>query len=443
MTREQDASSPVERYRVVRSQSGALCETLESEDYVVQSMPDVSPTRWHLAHTSWFFETFLLVPHLPGYRVCHPAYAYLFNSYYNQIGQQFPRPRRGLLSRPTVREVFAYRRHVDDGMERLLEQASAEPLARVLPLVEIGLHHEQQHQELMLTDIKHVFSVNPLGPVFRPEERPSRNGPPTPSEAPDLRWIEIDGGIHQVGHAGEGFAFDNETPRHEALIRPLRLASRPVTNGEYLEFVEDGGYRRPEVWLSDGWDVVRAEAWEAPLYWSRDTSRDDGSWLEFTLSGRRELRAEEPVCHVSYYEADAYARWADARLPTEEEWEVAAERVPAEGHLADAGRFHPRAARGAATGAANGADEPLQQMIGDVWEWTSSPYVSYPGFRAPEGALGEYNAKFMSGRFVLRGGSCVTAAGHIRRTYRNFFAPGDRWQFQGIRLARDVEETSS
>ncbi len=419
-----EARSELAAYRGVRRATEALAEPLAIEDQVVQTCPEVSPTKWHRAHTSWFFETFLLVPHLQGYRPFHPLFAYLFNSYYNAVGGQHPRSRRGLLSRPTVAEVAAYRRHVDDGMEALLEGADGELLARLAPVLALGRNHEQQHQELLLTDIKHVLGDNPLRPAYR--ELP----PPTPlpgSEppAPPPAWLELPGGVVEIGHAGDGFAFDNEGPRHEELLRPVRLASRLVTAGEYLAFIADGGYRRPELWLSDGWDTVRRRGWTAPLYWEPGEGRDD--WFLYTLGGRRELDPLEPVAHVSFYEADAYARWAGARLPLEQEWETAAGVEAIEGNFVEDGLLHPRTAAG----------EGLLQMYGDLWEWTASPYRPYPGYRPAAGALGEYNAKFMCNQMVLRGGSCATPRDHIRRTYRNFFGPEARWQFTGIRLARE------
>ena len=409
------------RYATVRAATERLCEPLVPEDYVVQSMDDVSPTKWHLAHTSWFWETFLLVPHASGYRLFHPEYPYLFNSYYVQAGERHCRAQRGYLSRPTVREVFEYRRHVDEHMATLLEGGDAEQLR---PLVEIGLNHEQQHQELMLTDIKHVFAVNPLRPLYR-----SRAPEPTRS-APTLDFIAFEGGIHEIGHAGAGFAFDNEGPRHKAYVAPFLLANRLVTNGEYLRFIEDGGYRRAELWMSEGWATVLANQWSEPFYWER--KRDGDGWRLFTLSGMRDIDPDEPVTHLSWYEADAYARWADARLPTEQEWEVAAAGIPITGNLVEAGRLHPTVAD--PTTATNG----LMQMFGDVWEWTRSPYSPYPGYKPEPGALGEYNGKWMVNQFVLRGGSIATPTSHIRKTYRNFFAPAATWQFTGVRLARDV-----
>jgi ergothioneine biosynthesis protein EgtB len=413
------ASTLAERYAHVRGFSERLCEPLVTEDYVVQSMPDVSPTKWHLAHTSWFFETFVLKPHHPGYRELDPAYAFLFNSYYTQVGPRHCRPERGYLSRPTVEEVLRYRSHVDEAMQEMLSGAAAEAGAH---LIEVGLHHEQQHQELMLTDIKHVFSVNPLRPAYREPSGATEAAPAAP-----LEWIGFPGGVHEIGHAGAGFVFDNETPRHRTYLQPFALGSRLVTNGEYLAFIEDGGYARPELWLSLGWEAAGGAGWSAPFYWEAS----DGGWTTFTLEGTRSLDPAEPVTHLTYFEADAFARWAGERLPTEAEWEVAAATVPVQGNLAETGRFHPDAAPRTGGGR-------LQQMFGDVWEWTQSPYSPYPGYRPEPGALGEYNGKFMCNQFVLRGGSCATSLTHIRPTYRNFFPADAAWQFSGIRLARDA-----
>jgi ergothioneine biosynthesis protein EgtB len=410
-----------ERYRRVRSFSETLCETLVAEDYVIQSMPDVSPTKWHLAHTSWFFETFVLGPAVPGYRPFHPDFSYLFNSYYNAVGQRHCRPKRGLVSRPTVEETYRYREYVDQHMLELLEGADAVRLLDLAPVVTLGLNHEQQHQELMLTDIKHVFTMNPLRPVYR--ERIAAAGQ---AEAPPLQWVSFSEGVYWIGHQGEGFSFDNEGPRHREFLGPFALASRLVTNGEYLAFMEDGGYERPEFWLSAGWSTLQEQGWKAPFYWERH----DGRWMMMTLSGMRPVEASEPVCHVSYFEADAYAQWAGARLPTEAEWEVAAAGVPLEGNFVESGSYHPLPA-------SITTDGELTQMFGDVWEWTRSAYSPYPGYKPVPGALGEYNGKFMCNQYVLRGGSCATSGSHIRRTYRNFFPPDACWQFSGIRLAND------
>ena len=408
------------RYRYVREFSEKLCETLEPEDCVVQTMPEASPTKWHLAHTSWFFETFILKEALPDYAPIHPRYAYLFNSYYNAAGKMHCRPKRGLISRPTLGETLEYRHRVDDFIGEIFKKPTI--VEKFAPIVVLGLHHEQQHQELMLTDIKHVFSENPLRPVFRqPSVRKSAPVPPMP-------WPTFAEGVYQVGYKGAGFHFDNEGPRHRQFVGTFQLAPRLVTNRDYLEFIEDGGYRRPEFWLSLGWYTVNEQHWEAPLYWEKR----DGRWSVFTLAGMRELDKSEPVCHVSYFEADAFARWAGARLPTEFEWEVAAANLPCAGNFVERESFHPRPVDEVA------AVQPLAQVFGDVWEWTSSSYSPYPGYAPTSGALGEYNGKFMCNQYVLRGGSCATSQSHIRKTYRNFFPPNVRWQFMGIRLARDV-----
>ncbi len=403
----------VTRYLRVRARSEALVRDLTAEDMQIQSMPDASPVKWHLAHTSWFFETFLLAPHLGGYRPLDEAYRTLFNSYYEAVGDRPPRPERGLLTRPSIEEVRAYRAHVDEEMERLLDQLSED--AGIAGLLDLGLAHEEQHQELMLMDLKHAFSRNPLEPAYRPGE------PRQAASASELTFTEHPGALSGLGHAGQGFAFDNEGPRHRVLLEPWRLADRLVTSGEWIAFIEDGGYRDPQWWLSDGWATVQAERWTAPEYWRRD---DDGDWSVFTLNGRRAVNPAEPVCHVSFYEADAYARWAGKRLPTEAEWEIAA----AQAHLADGGVLHPRPASGVGP----------RQFSGEVWQWTASAYSPYPRYRPAEGAVGEYNGKFMSGQMVLRGGACVTPPGHQRLTYRNFYPPHARWAFSGVRLAEDA-----
>ena len=412
----------IEQYRKVRRFSERLCEPLVNEDYVIQSMPDVSPTKWHLAHVSWFFETFLLMPAVADYHSLHPQYAYLFNSYYNTLGERHCRPNRGLISRPTVKETYEYRRYVDEHVIDLLEKIDEGRLAQFAPIITLGLHHEQQHQELMVTDIKHVLSNNPLYPTYL------ERGPTSSSSVPPLGWVSFPEDIHWIGHEGEGFAFDNEGPRHRQFVQSFKLASRQVTNGEYLEFMEDGGYQNPLLWLSDGWATVHAEEWQAPLYWEKR----DGRWWVMTLSGLREVDKAEPVCHVSYFEADAYARWADARLATEAEWEVAAQEVPIEGNFVNSGLYHPAPLN------ASTADGKLSQMFGDVWEWTQSSYSPYPNFKPGPGAVGEYNGKFMCNQYVLRGGSCATSLSHIRPTYRNFFPANAQWQFMGIRLAKGV-----
>ncbi|HEY3412733.1 MAG TPA: ergothioneine biosynthesis protein EgtB [Armatimonadota bacterium] len=413
------AGTMAARYREVRDFTERLCEPLETEDYVIQSMPDASPTKWHLAHTSWFFETFVLSPFLAGYRSPDPLYEYLFNSYYNAVGERHPRPKRGLLSRPTVAEVYGYRAHVDEAMRDLLAISEGELVERLAPVLTLGLHHEQQHQELILTDLKNALAGNPIRPAYRDRSRESH------AEAPPLKWVHFPAGIAWIGHDGGGFAFDNEGPRHREYLEGFALATRLVTNAEYIAFVEAGGYRQPQWWLSSGWNAVQDAGWSAPLYWEER----DGRWWHFTLSGMRPVDEDEPVCHVSYYEADAYARWAGARLPSEAEWEQAAAGLPVTGSFAECGRFHPAPA---------GRDAGLSQMYGDAWEWTRSSYAPYPGYAPDEGALGEYNGKFMCNQYVLRGGSCATPESHIRATYRNFFPPDARWQFTGIRLAKDA-----
>jgi ergothioneine biosynthesis protein EgtB len=409
-----------ERFKKVRSFSEFLCQPLEKEDYVIQSMPDVSPSKWHLAHTAWFFEAFILSKAIKNYKSIHPQYSYLFNSYYVQMGERFRRDMRGHISRPTVDEVYRYRRYIDEQMLSFLATCSEDMFSVYSPLVEIGLNHEQQHQELILTDIKHVFSCNPLNPVYRFINRPD------PQEGLIKEWKEFDEGIMEIGADGESFSYDNERPRHRKYLHDFMLSSGLVTNHEYIAFIEDNGYNRPDLWLSDGFDTVQKERWDAPLYWQKI----DGEWYYFTLSGLEKVKMHEPVCHVSFYEADAYARWKGRRLPTEEEWETAA---PGEisGNFAEEMFFHPAASWSELAG--------FTQIYGDVWEWTGSAYLSYPGFKTPDGALGEYNGKFMSGQMILRGGSCATSSTHIRRTYRNFFQPDKRWQFTGIRLASDPE----
>jgi ergothioneine biosynthesis protein EgtB len=409
-------------YQQVRRATETLCAPLPVEDYVIQSMPDCSPTKWHLAHVSWFFETFLLKRALPEYRPIEPLYGYLFNSYYNAEGDKYPRPRRGLVSRPTVAEVYSYRRHVDERVLDLLECASEPDLTDIAHIVTLGMHHEQQHQELIVTDLKHMLSHNPLHPVY------VESSPLTVPNGVPMGWQEFAEGVYWIGHEGSDFAFDNEEKRHRQFLQPFRLASRLVTNAEYLNFMQDGGYQRPEYWLSMGWATVQQEGWRAPLYWENH----NGDWFEYTLSGLRAVDMAEPVCHVSYFEADAYAHWAGARLPTEAEWEIAAMTVPVDGNFVEHGRFHPAPL--------NATQTPLllAQMFGDVWEWTQSSYSPYPGFRIAPGALGEYNGKFMCNQYVLRGGSCATPRSHIRPTYRNFFPPDARWQFSGLRLAQDA-----
>ncbi len=413
--------SPVqEKYEAVRRATQQICEPLSAEDCVIQSMPDVSPTRWHLAHTTWFFETFLLAEQ-PGYEAFDPSYEYLFNSYYNAVGKPFPRSRRGLLSRPGLAEIWEYRQYVDQKVAALLADRSSD--REVQRIVELGLQHEQQHQELILTDIKHVLSCHPGFPCYRAA------GALPAKQTVETSWLDFEEDLSWIGHEGDHFAFDNEKPRHRVFVEAFQLASHPVTNGAYREFIEDGGYQRPELWLSLGWQTICDHHWQAPLYWLR---RDD-RWQQFTLAGLSELRDEQPVCHVSYFEADAYARWAGARLPTEAEWEIAAADRSVEGNfwetlVSQDAALHP--------GGSAAGNLSLHRLFGDVWEWTASPYTPYPGYQPPQGALGEYNGKFMCNQYVLRGGSCATSQTHIRPTYRNFFPPEARWQFSGFRLAR-------
>jgi ergothioneine biosynthesis protein EgtB len=415
-TRAQRADLLATRFAEVRQTTEVLATPLTPEDQTVQSMPDVSPTKWHRAHTSWFFETFLLEPTLAGYRSFHPAFAYLFNSYYEGVGARYPRPRRGVVSRPGVTEVAEYRRHVDRAMGALLGGAVT---AEVADLIELGLHHEQQHQELLLMDIKHVLSCNPLQPAYTTVTVAE------PATVAPLQWTEHGGGLVDVGHEGSAFSFDNECPRHAVHLEPFALADRAVTCGEWMAFMADGGYQRPDLWLSDGWATAQAEGWDCPLYWFRVV--DD--WWLFTLGGPQLVDPAEPVCHVSYYEADAFARWSGARLPTEAEWETVAAGAGAgdrgAGKFLDTSVLHPRPAG------------PSPSLFGDVWQWTSSAYSPYPGFQPAPGAVGEYNGKFMVNQYVLRGGCCVTPPDHVRTTYRNFFPPSARWAFSGLRLARD------
>lgn len=405
------AAALSDRYRQTRQQSLALISDLQPEDTVVQSMPDVSPSKWHLAHVTWFFERFVLEAGLPNYTRFDEQFHYFFNSYYYSAGQMHARPKRGLLSRPTLAQILDYRAYVDTAMQQLLQTGAAS--ASLLNVIELGLHHERQHQELLLTDIKHVFSCNPMHPPVSLSLAPAA----TIAVAP-YSYSEAPGGIHAIGASGDGFAFDNETPRHDALLQDHRIGDRLVTNGEYREFIEDGGYDNSELWLSDGWATINTQNWRRPLYW------DEGLENEFTLAGDKAIDPNAPVCHVSYYEADAYARWSGARLPTEFEWETAAARHAVSGNLLESNHWHPVASTG-------------PQFFGDVWEWTSSSYAPYPGFRPLEGSLGEYNGKFMCSQMTVRGGSCVSARDHMRASYRSFFYPDARWQFLGIRLAKD------
>jgi ergothioneine biosynthesis protein EgtB len=408
-------------FDTTRALSATLSSPLSPEDQQVQSMPDVSPTKWHLAHTTWFFETLLLRPHLAGYREFHKDFNYLFNSYYESIGDRQPRSLRGLISRPTLAEVLDYRAHVDEAMRQLMQTCSDETWREIGGLIELGVHHEQQHQELILTDIKHVLSCNPMAPSYLrdPQARPAMATTP-------LQWHAYEGGVHRIGAEAGSFCYDNELPSHKVYLEDFRLASRLVTNGEFLEFIQADGYHQPTLWLSDGWYTVQNEQWQAPLYWQQV----DGQWHEYTMRGLEPLELNAPVTHVSYFESEAYAAWRGRRLPSEAEWEIVAAQAPTDGNLMDATQLHPRPAP-----AANGGPA---QLYGDVWEWTGSPYAPYPGFRIAEGAVGEYNGKFMCNQYVLRGGSCATPQGHVRPTYRNFFPAHARWQFSGIRLAEDA-----
>jgi ergothioneine biosynthesis protein EgtB len=401
-----------ERYAEVRALTDTLAAPLSAEDQTVQSMPDVSPTKWHRAHTTWFFETFVLPRAEAGYRPFHPDFAYLFNSYYEAVGARHPRAERGLLSRPGIAEIADYREHVDDAMLTAIATMAPE----LLDLVELGLHHEQQHQELLIMDIKHVLSTNPLRPAYRSRLVAA------PGEDRALRWTEHEGGLVEVGHDGNGFAFDNESPRHHQYLEPYVLADRPVSCGDWLAFMADDGYHRADIWLSDGWAAVQQQGWEAPLYWE---ATEDG-WQVFTLAGMKPIDPSEPVCHLSYYEADAFAHWSGARLPTEAEWEHAAAGTPVAGRFLDLDALHPR------------GDTDANSLFGDVWQWTASAYLPYPRFHPAAGAVGEYNGKFMVNQHVLRGGCCATPPGHVRETYRNFFPPAARWAFSGARLARDA-----
>lgn len=410
----------LKKYEDVRGRTHTLVHPLQIEDFVVQATASVSPTKWHMAHTTWFFETFILREYDSNYKKFHPDFHYLFNSYYETVGTFYPRESRGLLTRPTVEEVYQYREHVDVHMERLLENVDDDTLATIKPLVEIGLQHEQQHQELILTDIKYNFSFNPLNPVYEETSNDYE------SKTVETNMIQIEGGLIEIGFNGEEFAFDNESPKHKVWLEPYKLASHPVTNGEFLKFIQDGGYEKPEYWLSDGWAMVNDNNWSSPLYWRKR----EGTWYCYTLSGEKEIDMDAPVAHVSFYEADAYASWAGKRLPTEAEWEHAMKDVSIDGNFVESKAYHPKAL-------ASAENTTFQQAYGDVWEWTRSAYSPYPGSKPLEGALGEYNAKFMCNQMVLRGGSCVTPASHIRSTYRNFFPPEARWQFSGFRLAED------
>lgn len=408
-----------DRYATVRRTTERLIAPLTVDDCNIQTMPDVSPAKWHIAHTSWFFETFILVPHAPGYRLFHERFGYLFNSYYEAVGPRHARPQRGNLSRPTLDEVVAYRRHVDAAMHQVLAGVASEVLQ---DLVELGLQHEQQHLELLLTDIKHVLGTNPLQPAYH------SHGVDVGGVVPEMTWALQPEGLVEVGHAGGGFAFDNERPRHKVWLDAFEIAKRPITQGEWLEFIRDGGYATPSLWLSDGWTWVQQNGIQAPMYWYND----EEGWAKYALHGPAAIDLAQPVTHISFYEAAAFAQWAGARLPTEAEWEVTASSKPLLGDFQDAGCYEPQPL---------GAGHPghkADYFYGGAWEWTASAYAPYPGFTAPSGALGEYNAKFMASQMVLRGGSCATPQSHIRSSYRNFFYPHQRWQFTGLRLARNV-----
>ncbi|KTC72481.1 methyltransferase [Legionella birminghamensis] len=416
-------------YQTIRNQTETLCGPLVTEDFVIQAMEDVSPPKWHLAHTSWFFETFILQDFVTNYQRFHDDFHFLFNSYYQGVGSPFPRPKRGLLSRPTVNEVFGYRRAINHQMLEMIDNLSDEQIQRVTPLITLGLHHEQQHQELLLMDIKYNFSINPLFPIYK-----QAKNTPNPGGTSPLQFIGMPGAVAEIGHEDGGFCFDNERPRHSTILMPYALANRLVTNAEYLEFIEAQAYEEPQWWLADGWDWCQNQHIRCPLYWHRI----DGQWHIFGLSGLKPLVPGEPVAHISFYEADAYARWRGCRLPTEAEWEHFASHCkfrPETDNFMDKGIYHP-------VPFFQQSKEHSYQLFGDLWEWTSSCYSAYPGYRSLEGSLGEYNGKFMNNQRVLRGGSCATPAAHIRTTYRNFFQADKRWVFSGIRLARDEENLS-
>jgi ergothioneine biosynthesis protein EgtB len=408
----------IKQFKTVRSFTEQITEPLEIEDYVIQVTENASPAKWHLAHTTWFFETFLLEKELEDYDPIHPQYSYLFNSYYLQTGVPHCRARRGNISRPTVKQVFEYRESINEHVVELIKSATEEQYDKWAPIIEIGIHHEQQHQELLMTDLKYMFSQNPLNVVYKEADRPRVKS------VPEISWSSFKEGVFEVGHKGGGFGYDNEFPRHKTYIHDFELANRLVTNAEYIEFIESGAYGEPKWWLDEGFSTIRDNGWKAPLHWQKK----EGEWWQFTLSGLEMVDPNEPVTHVSYFEADAYARWKGYRLPTEQEWEVAAESIPVEGKFADAGYLHPAVLQT--------EEEGLQQMFGEVWQWTQSSYAPYPGYKPLPGALGEYNGKFMCNQYVLRGGSCATSRSHFRKTYRNFFHANERWQFTGIRLAK-------
>jgi len=413
LTGQAQRDALIEQFRNVRRETELICAPLEVDDYQVQSITETSPPKWHIAHVTWFVEEFVLSHFDSRYRPYHPRFSYLFNSYYETVGKMQPRPKRSMLSRPTVDEVYRYRHYVDDHIQNLILNVNESDWDDCRQRVTLGLHHEQQHQELLFMDIKHNFSVNPLKPVYHEQQHALSSSLQT------VHWIEREGGLHELGHSGDGFSFDNETPRHQVLMRDYQLAAGLVTNGEYLEFIQSDGYQRPELWLADGWYLINRENWKYPLYWELK----DDEWWQFTLGGMQKLNLFEPVCHLSFYEADAFARWAHARLPTEAELECMLEEQPVKGNFLDNRILHPQPGIG--------------QWYGDVWEWTSSTYSAYPGFRPLAGSMGEYNGKFMCNQMVLRGGCCVTPVNHIRATYRNFYYPHDRWPFTGLRLAKD------
>jgi ergothioneine biosynthesis protein EgtB len=423
-------SDLIQYFLRVRKTSEDICQPLDIEDYVPQPITDVSPPKWHLGHISWFFEAMFLNKYVRDYQPFHPGYAFVFNSYYESFGQRVERPSRGSLSRPTVAEVMKFRKHVTERMCDLIEKIDEKLWPEFCETVVLALNHEQQHQELMITDIKYILAKNPLRPAYT--KKIAADDSVVGVKLPPAKFIEFAGGVYDVGYSGDGFYYDNERPLHKQYVNDFRLQNRVITNAEYLQFIEDGGYRDFRFWLSDGWETVRAQNWQAPLYWEQR----DGEWYEFTLNGLQNLDLNSPVCHVSYYEADAFAQWAKKRLPTEAEWEVAARRSnanPSGGNFWDTGNLHPVPIRQ--------ANDSLQQMLGDVWEWTGSAYLPYPGYQRIEGPLGEYNGKFMINQMVLRGGSCATSADHARITYRNFFQPDKRWQFKGFRLAETVDDS--
>lgn len=426
LAKEQSDETVADHFMAVRSSTVDLCATLTPEDCNLQAMPDTSPAKWHLAHTTWFFETFVLAEFMVDYLPVNPLYNVLFNSYYNGVGEQFPRPQRSVLSRPGLDEVLAYREAIDRAVVDLLHDAGHPQLRDITARVELGLHHEAQHQELLLTDLKYCLFQNPMFPVYRESA-----GLHTAADPAPLDFVVCPGGQLETGHAGEGFCFDNELPRHIEFVVPFKLANRLVTNGEYMEFIEAGGYRNPDYWLADGWSELQQQGGRQPLYWGLV----DGHWFEYTLGGLQPLDETAPVSHVSFYEAQAFAAWAGKRLPTEAEWESVAADQTVAGNLVESGQLQPRSAQPGA--------EKILQLYGDCWEWTNSAYLPYPGYTKPPGAVGEYNGKFMSGQMVLRGGSCLSRAFHIRSSYRNFFYPRDRWQCTGIRLADNISENIS